>query len=651
MNILDLWKKTFFSSRKGFLLFLAIVVLALPITIVLRGQTPLKTTPRNQEQNVILKVQESSCIAGECDPNTQTKTCFKDSNSGKDEVWSCQAASGSTLGGCWTLADNCQAKGQTCSSTSNACVNQTGITTGIENNSASGKSFRVRIKTSQGTYIPSSNGSSVFYVDAGKMGMPQEAIFSVDASQGPFIVEHETTSDNVWSSNNTSPQNFQVSEGVIYNVIISYTEGLSAPTLLLPANGSNVNSCTNGATAVGYSWRPVSGAAGYKVYVNGDGNQGDPFGGYPLVVSGGNNTSTTQSGLLPSWPYSWGVKAYDQYGIEGPGSAVWNFKTAACGGAGKNISIGFTSPADKATVHGSTLIQTSAIVVGAVNNIQLFVDGNNARTCFDTSCVYNWDTTKVANGNHTLKATVSDIYSNTASKEITVNVQNVAGGGGQPTATTVPGQPTATTNPNQPTATSVPGGQPTATKVPSATLTSTPPAATSTISPNETRVGIELLLPGIGSNAALGGNSNPVVSGHTVELQISNSQNQKVKEAEGNVTYDTQSFSFKGTVSLGSTLDSGAYLIKARLNNTLWKNLGLVNIVTGQTSQASQTKLISGDLDQNNELNLFDYNTMLACYGAGQCDKKTQSDLNIDGKVDEQDLNILYAGFAKRVGD
>lgn len=213
-----------------------------------------------------------------------------------------------------------------------------------------------------------------------------------------------------------------------------------------------------------------------------------------------------------------------------------------------------------------------------------------------------------------------------------------------PTVTPTPTiTPTVTLTPTvtMPTATATPG-QPTATRA---------PTATPTISPNEARVAIELLLPGIGSNTALGQNPNPVVRNHTVELQIFNSQNQKVKDSQGTVSYDTQTFSFKGMVSLGPALESGIYIIKARLNNTLRKNLGLANIVAGQTSPASQVKLVPGDLDQNNELNLFDYNMMLSCYGASKCDKKTQADLNIDGKVDEVDLNILYAGFANRAGD
>jgi hypothetical protein len=61
--------------------------------------------------------------------------------------------------------------------------------------------------------------------------------------------------------------------------------------------------------------------------------------------------------------------------------------------------------------------------------------------------------------------------------------------------------------------------------------------------------------------------------------------------------------------------------------------------------------LISGDVNSDNQLNLVDYNIFLTCFGNKQCNTKTQADLNMDGKVDEVDLNILYDQFATRQGD
>jgi hypothetical protein len=203
-----------------------------------------------------------------------------------------------------------------------------------------------------------------------------------------------------------------------------------------------------------------------------------------------------------------------------------------------------------------------------------------------------------------------------------------------PTATTAPTSalPTSTTAPGQPTAT-------------------TAPQATATPAPNETRIALNLGLPGIGPNTNLGQNPNPVRQAASVEVQIFNEQNQKIKDATGTLNFNSSVYGFTGEVSLGTTFETGVYTVKSRLGNTLFKALLGVRIQSAQSNSLRSINLIPGDLDQNNELNLFDYNIMISCYGAKQCNQKEKSDLNIDGKVDELDLNLLYQGFATRQGD
>jgi len=135
-----------------------------------------------------------------------------------------------------------------------------------------------------------------------------------------------------------------------------------------------------------------------------------------------------------------------------------------------------------------------------------------------------------------------------------------------------------------------------------------------------------------------------------VEIQVFNLNSQKIKDVGGNLIFDSATASFKGTVFLGSDLTESAYVFKVRLNNALWKAI-TSQITPGQTTNLPEKELISGDLDQNNELNLLDYNALISCYGSKSCSNKEKADLNLDGKVDELDLNIFYAALAKRTGD
>lgn len=166
----------------------------------------------------------------------------------------------------------------------------------------------------------------------------------------------------------------------------------------------------------------------------------------------------------------------------------------------------------------------------------------------------------------------------------------------------------------------------------------------------DSKIALNLALPGFGLNQALGQNSNPIVRVLNADIDIFDLQNQKVKNIPGSVTFDSISQSFRGEISVGSL--TGSYVIKAKLDNTLWRRTpGIITLVSSQKSETQQTQLVSGDLNQDNELSLADYNILLSCYGRKSCEQKSSTDLNIDGLIDEKDINIFYSGLAKRIGN
>ena len=203
--------------------------------------------------------------------------------------------------------------------------------------------------------------------------------------------------------------------------------------------------------------------------------------------------------------------------------------------------------------------------------------------------------------------------------------------------------PTSTTAPTSPPTTSAP----TATSVPTIGLTGNP---TITVTPTQTQGGISLsisaIMPGIGSGA--GGNTNPARRTREARVIIKNAQNQEVANSSGTLTFDGTKFA--GTVNTGQTL-SGPHTIKIKLDNTLLKLAPGIQNLSGALSQIPQVTLISGDLNQDNTMDILDYNIFISCFGEKTCDKKNLSDLNDDGKVEEMDLNILLRGFAIRNGD
>jgi hypothetical protein len=94
-------------------------------------------------------------------------------------------------------------------------------------------------------------------------------------------------------------------------------------------------------------------------------------------------------------------------------------------------SVSFSSPAAGATVSGLVSIAASASDNVGVVGVQFKLDGTNLGS-EDTSSPYgvSWDSTRVANGSHTLSTVARDAAGNTASASRSVTVSNSTGGGG-----------------------------------------------------------------------------------------------------------------------------------------------------------------------------------------------------------------------------
>lgn len=184
----------------------------------------------------------------------------------------------------------------------------------------------------------------------------------------------------------------------------------------------------------------------------------------------------------------------------------------------------------------------------------------------------------------------------------------------------------------------------------------TPLTPTPTNGPNETRIMFTIGLPGISNTT--GATLPPKRIGRETKIEVYNSANQKVSEKTGTLVYDTASKLYKGTVSLGDGFTTGQYVVKIKMDNTLWKRIpGIVTITEKtDTNPTTQVQLVTGDLDQNNSLTVVDYTNFVKCFkGDSTCTDslKILADLDDDGsaKDDLDDLTILQKGFAVRDGD
>jgi len=201
---------------------------------------------------------------------------------------------------------------------------------------------------------------------------------------------------------------------------------------------------------------------------------------------------------------------------------------------------------------------------------------------------------------------------------------------------------------------------PTATPTPSSTPIPTPttgviPTATSyptpTIGANEKKLQISVDIPGINSAE----NPSPIHPQRKALIQVFNSANTKVKEVTHPLTIGTD-FKYKATIGLGADLADGSYLARVKLSNMISKQSSAILPISGTgNGPVFLESLISGDVNQDNELSILDYNLLIDCSKNNVCQTTDEgqktSDLNDDGKIDGKDLNLLYTGFASRKGE
>ena len=181
-----------------------------------------------------------------------------------------------------------------------------------------------------------------------------------------------------------------------------------------------------------------------------------------------------------------------------------------------------------------------------------------------------------------------------------------------------------------------------------------------------TKVIVGFTLPGIGASTGTksGYNPTPARPNRQISIKLINSTNQQSEAiaASANVSSQiTTEFTWK-TAPIAITSPAGTYSVFIKVDNSLWKRLsGIQTITAGTTNDLGGARLVTGDMDGNDTLNLTDYTKILGCVPQPPnnqpkdttCtgDKKTLADINDDGKISDEDIMILLSGFATRNGD
>lgn len=173
---------------------------------------------------------------------------------------------------------------------------------------------------------------------------------------------------------------------------------------------------------------------------------------------------------------------------------------------------------------------------------------------------------------------------------------------------------------------------------------------------------------GIGNS---GDNSNPSGSSLSnkdpkhktvaAELQLFDVNNKMIGEGTGQVVYNEKDGNYSGVISITpNQFTTGKYTLKVKTDRHLRRLMpGIQTIVAGQHNDTLPAiTLVAGDIDNNNALNILDYNALLDCYSdlatASNCEqpgKKEASDINDDGPVNQIDYNLFLREIATQPGE
>lgn len=282
-----------------------------------------------------------------------------------------------------------------------------------------------------------------------------------------------------------------------------------------------------------------------------------------------------------------------------------------------NPTVSITSPVDGQTLSGTTNVTASASDNVGVDRVEFYKQGENLPfgTSRSAPYSYSWDTTSLPNGPYYLFARAYDAAGNVAQTgNILVNIQN--------SVQVIP---------------------------------------TVSIPPGNTGLSLTLALHGIGKggdnvNPAGTGNTNPLHPSRQAQIQVFDAANQLLLTKNGIVTYTSTDGKFHGVFDMG-TLATGDYVIRVGISQYLWNRSNIVHITIGQINTIPEVSLVTGDTNNNNSLNILDYNNISDCYSdlspAKNCSdslKKQMSDLTDDGNVNQYDYNLFIREISVQTG-
>lgn len=156
-----------------------------------------------------------------------------------------------------------------------------------------------------------------------------------------------------------------------------------------------------------------------------------------------------------------------------------------------------------------------------------------------------------------------------------------------------------------------------------------------------------------------GGNISPKHANQSIIVTIYSSDNKEIASIKGSAAYDSILKNFHAMIPI-SNISAGQYLVSVKLNGFLSKQFpGIISINPGQKISLPAISLTAGDVNNDNQLDILDYNLIISCFGTKQsypsCNSSPTTtnlggDINDDGVIDAVDYNVFLRELSVQKG-
>lgn len=174
-----------------------------------------------------------------------------------------------------------------------------------------------------------------------------------------------------------------------------------------------------------------------------------------------------------------------------------------------------------------------------------------------------------------------------------------------------------------------------------------------------TQLHLTLLVHGIGRSGdsvnptgSTLSNKNPLHPSRPVVLQLLTDSQQVVSTIASTMDFQNDG-AFVSTVSFPTDISAGSYQVKVRTTGSLWRSIPVnQTLLLGQENNLPEIDLMVGNTNDDNQLDVRDYNLLMLCFTdiggpSVSCfdQRKQAADITDDGMVNQSDYNLFLREF------